>query len=256
FAAQSVTLAGNSDAAGIVLVNATALTGTNAVTVDVSGRANAITVNGGAGADVMIGSAAADTFNGNAGNDSLRFANANFGAGDALDGGTGTDEIRITTAATLTDAQFANKLNIENLVLAADANGQSVTLGTNSQTTGITAVDASLVVTGANSVTLDASGRTTAITLTGGAGADVLIAGSALDTLNGGAGNDSLRFTNANFAANDIVNGGTGTDEIRITTAATITDAQFANKSAVETIALGADAGGQTVTLGLSSQTA
>src|SRR5262249_45635435 len=46
FAGQSVTLGTNSDAAGVVLVNASALSGTNAVTVDVSGRANAITVTG------------------------------------------------------------------------------------------------------------------------------------------------------------------------------------------------------------------
>src|SRR5258705_86128 len=88
----------------------------------------------------MIGSAANGTFSGNGGNDSLRFSNANFATADVLDGGAGLDEIRITTSATISDAQFANKTTIENLVLGADVNGQSVTLGANSQTTGIVTV--------------------------------------------------------------------------------------------------------------------
>src|SRR6185295_9063054 len=134
FAAQSVTLAGASDTAGIVVVDASALTGTNAVTVDVSGRTTtAVTVTGGAGADVMVGSSLTDNFTGNGGNDSFRFANANLAAADVVSGGAGTDEIRMTDAATVVDAQLANKTSIENLVLG-DFASQSVTLAVTSQT--------------------------------------------------------------------------------------------------------------------------
>ena len=254
-AVQSATLAANAQAAGIVTLDATsATTGTSNVTVDASAYTVAIAISTGAGADTITGGAAADNISAGDGNDSILYTNARFVAGETVDGGNGTDEIRITDAATITDAQFANKSNVETLFLAADA-VQSATLAGNSDTAGIVTVDASSAVTATSNITVDAGGRTNAITITTGAGADTITGGAAADNISAGDGNDSIRYTNARFVAGETVNGGNGTDEIRITDAATIADAQFANKTLVETLFLQADAT-QSVTLAGNSDTA
>ena len=254
-AAQSATLAAGAQAAGIVTVDATSATaGTSNVTVDASAYTVAITINTGAGADTITGGAAADNISAGDGNDSIRFTNARFVAGETVDGGNGTDEIRIIDAATITDAQFANKTLVETLFLQADAT-QSVTLAGNSDSAGIVVVDATSAVTGTSNITVDASGRTNAIAISTGAGADTITGGAGLDNISAGDGNDSIRFTNARFVGGETVNGGNGTDEIRITDAANITDAQFANKSNAETLFLAADAT-QSVTLAGNSDTA
>src|SRR6185436_7757732 len=226
--AANLTPGAAAQAAGILTVDASAVT-TQSVTVDATGRTTAITITGGGGNDVMIGGGGADTFTGNGGADSFRYSNANFTAADTVTGGAGVDEIRITDAATVTDAQFANKNTVETIALGADAGGQTVTLGATSQTAGIVTVDASAVVTPANAVTINLSARTTGVTVVGGAGADVITAGSGADNLSGAGGADSFRFLNANFTSADTVAGGAGADEIRITDAATISDAQFTN---------------------------
>src|SRR6185295_11537489 len=252
--AQTVTLGALSQTAGIVTVDASAVTtGANAVTVDLSARTTGVTVVGGAGNDVITAGSGADNLSGGGGADSFRFASANFAATDAVTGGAGVDEIRFSTAATLTDAQFAAKSTVENLVLG-DFAAQSVTLAGNSDAAGIVLVDASALA-GTNAVTVDVSGRaTTAVTVIGGAGADVMVGSSLTDDFTGNAGADSFRFANANFQAADVLAGGTGTDEIRITDAATVVDAQLANKGNIQNLVLGANASGQTITLGARSE--
>lgn len=83
---------------------------------------------------------------------------------------------------------------------------------TNIANTGVTTVDASGVTTNAGNITADfsASTSTAALTLKGGAGADVLTGGLGNDTIEGGAGADTL----IGGAGNDTISGGAGADLI------------------------------------------
>ena|GEM_PF-2732670 len=251
-ATQSVTLAALSDAAGLTTVDATAaVTGTSDVTVDAGGRSNAISISTGAGDDIITGGGGADTIVTGAGTNTINFASANFTSADTVTGGAGTDTLHITDAATVIDADFTLVTSVEGLTLDADAT-QSVTLAALSDAAGLTTVDATAAVTGTSDVTVDAGGRSNAISITTGAGADVITSGGAADTIIAGGGSDTVNFTSVNFTSADTVTGGTGTDTIHITDAATVVDADFTLVTGVEGLTLDADAT-QSVTLaGLS----
>ncbi|MSR12770.1 MAG: hypothetical protein EXR84_13465, partial [Gammaproteobacteria bacterium] len=74
-----------------------------------------------------------------------------------------------------------------------------------------------LSAAGTNNSTVTLSGVTVGVTVTSGAGNDLLTGGSGNDSLTGGAGTDSLvggtgNDTLAGGAGNDVLNGGTGID--------------------------------------------
>lgn len=137
-----------------------------------------ITVQGSAGVDTLTGSASdnGDTFHGNAGADNFVFAAANLTKLDTVDGGVGTDTVKIATGTTV-DADFTNVTNIEALTftgattatLAAEyseSGSATVTLttGTNSLTMDKVTTDQTVVVV-AGTDTIDGSDMTKAMTV-------------------------------------------------------------------------------------------
>jgi Ca2+-binding RTX toxin-like protein len=139
---------------------------------------------------------------------------------------------------------------------------------TNTNNVKITSFDASAVTAIASDVTF-ASANTTAtavVTITGGAGADVLsgnagldtidggagddtiASGAGVDTLTGGAGKDTFQFVTADLVSTDTISGGDGVDDIELTDASTVIDADFTLTTSVETLTMSNFA--HTVTLG------
>lgn len=172
FAGQSLTLGADAKAAGIVTIDASALTGTHAVTIDASGLGAGLTITTGTGADSI----------------SLTSADFTSATHSTIAGGTGSDNITVSTAATITDAAFTSVTGVEKLTLSDFAN--SVVLGSAANTAGIVTVDGSAGTT--HDSTINASAMTHAVSLIGGDGDDSLVGGAGGDTLAGGAGDDTV----------------------------------------------------------------
>jgi Ca2+-binding RTX toxin-like protein len=125
-------------------------------------------------------------------------------ATDTLTASTGTDILNITAAMTVTDAAFTLVTGLENITMGDVA--VTITAGTLAEAAGVVSI-----VTGNAANTVDASGRsTTALTITGGTGADTLTGGAGIDTITGGTGNDII--TGGKGA--DIIVGSGGNDVI------------------------------------------
>lgn len=155
-------------------------------------------------ADNLLGFGVSDTFTTNM---------ASLNTNDSLNGGSADDILKITDGATITDANFtANILGIEIIELTA-GNNHSVTLGTNSQVTGITKINGSSIGV-ANTLTVNTTSRTTVVTVLGGEGADVITSGNLNESISGNGGGDTFNFQVANFNASDTINGGAGTDTL------------------------------------------
>ena len=253
FNAQSVTLGAAANSSGLTTIDASSLTGTNTVNVDLSLKVDGVTVTTGAGADTIIGSQGADSITSNGGNDDFIFAAANFTSADTISAGAGTDEVVISDAALVVDSDFVNITSLEQVRLQ-DFDNQTIILGAGSDAAGLTNVDAS-ALTGSNQVNINASGRTNAVTLVGGAGDDSMSSTASNDDLTGNGGDDDFTFTSANFTSADTISGGGGADEVIVSDAATIIDADFANKTSIENIVL-SDGNGQSVQLAGLSQAA
>jgi Ca2+-binding RTX toxin-like protein len=120
-----------------------------------------VTLNGGAGNDVLTGTPLSDVFTGDVGN-------------DTIDGRGGNDKV--------VETFDVPTVTLTNTGLAAGAAGTDAL-------TSIERVD----LTGGPAATVFDAGAYTAglVTLTGGAGNDILIGGSGNDLLSGGAGDDT-----------------------------------------------------------------
>jgi Ca2+-binding RTX toxin-like protein len=128
----------------------------------VIGTAFSDTITGSAGNDILIGGGGADHLIGGAGNDTVTYETGSTIYGDSASAAAGTDSdtLKLNDAATI-DLSQANQ----------DVSGLSI-------------------VTGFENV--DASGSSTAVTLTGSGGANILIGGSGGGTINAGAGIDTV----------------------------------------------------------------
>lgn len=141
---------------------------------------------GGEGHDTLIGdivgSGTADSLHGGAGNDTLVGEQADA----VLDGGDGTDTLRLAAAFTSTgDAQLDG---VERVVVDV-ATGLAINLTNQTED-------------------LEVVGNNGADTLTGGSGDDTLDGGNGADSLAGGQGNDLVRA----IQTTDTVDGGDGDD--------------------------------------------
>lgn len=205
-------------------------------------NATSETMIGGSGNDTLIGGAANDSITGGAGNDSITggAGNDNISAGDGndvidltfttsdtIDGGSGTDTLTIAAAvAAATD--LTTVTNVETLVVTGANN---ITLAANVSATTFTVSDAG----NASVVTLN-SGYTNATTVnvgdldkvTNNANVELTVAATAANmisgadvTLAGGTGNDTLTLT-ADGSAALLTNGKiTGFETINITPSST-----------------------------------
>jgi hypothetical protein len=133
----------------------------------------------------------------------------------------GIETVNITTTDAGTAANTAATIDTATLVATSatkiTVSGNNGLTLTNTGNTKVTTFDASGVVgngaddTAANlKVTFvsDNSTTTAAVSITGGAGNDVLTGNAAIDTINGGAGNDTI----ASGTGLDVLTGGAGAD--------------------------------------------
>jgi Ca2+-binding RTX toxin-like protein len=232
---------------------------------------------GGGGNDVFYLGTGSDTAYGDAGNDTFHF-DSHFGAGDRIDGGSGTDTLYLSGG--YADANLGHVTGVETVILASGdsyrltASDATVAAG-EKLTVNVSYFDAHhhLQFNG----TAETSGQ---FVLTGGAGNDALTGGGGNDILNGGTGNDVLRGNGgndsltpgtgrdalyggagddsfafgANFDTGDWVDGGSGTDVVYLN--GSYGDISLARVHNVETISLTSGhsytltAGGDTVVAG------
>ena len=152
------------------------------------------------------------------------------------------------TAVTLMDA---SAVSIPAAATTAVANAGKITF-----TSGNVTLTATPTITGGDGPdTLTGSSAAVGETINGGAGADIIEGNTGNDTLNGGAGNDTFNTTGAELTGLDVIDGGAGTDSLVPTDGTTITDAQFAGITNIETLALATNQA-HIVTLGATSKAA
>jgi Ca2+-binding RTX toxin-like protein len=200
-------------------------------------------VNAGSGKDTINFAAGNDQIFGGKDDDSLVYtSSANLTFEDTLAGDLGADTLKLKsgdTAETIEDLDFTNVSSIETLTLnttLVNAKALSVTLAAKAQAAGIRTFTAkgSTAVTGASTLTVDASAYTAAISLTGssdstnfiasslvgGKGADTLDTGTAgiANTLKGGSGNDT--FIISSSAVNDVLQDLSGSDVLIVKSSA------------------------------------
>ena len=225
------TITGSASVGGVTVTPGTA-----------AGIAQSIT--GGAGNDIIDYSsttAAVDqTLIGGAGNDTIKISAATFTDTDTVQGGGGTnDTLEITGNDALTISLPASDTGFETITLSGRTSGAaSITTNAATIADGTTLV----VTTSGGNLTFNASATTGAATgklsVTGGAGDDVLTGTANADTMSGGAGSDTLVggagadsiVGDANNDAirgglgADTLTGGTGADTFQILTGDAITD--------------------------------
>ena len=262
---------------GAGTVDASALTGVNAVSVRVE-----------AGTDGVI------SVIGGAGNDSVTFNGANDGqlaATDAVKLGTGTDTIYITntqTSASTDVTGAASSATLSSLVtgvesvvildLASDQSGgdvtitldnsfratsvtidgsaldagETLTVSVTANATSSTYTTAANIIGGADNDTL--TGSTKADTISGGAGDDSITGGAGIDNLTGGDGNDIFVVATltdfTDLTSVETVTGGAGNaDVLKFTASGTVNSADLLGISGIETISLASTSGTHTVNL-------
>ena len=283
--AQSVTLASAAAGAGITTVNSTTVAASDVVTINASAFANALTVTSGAGIDVIQLGAAGSVVNSGDGADTVTVGadnagvnNDNLNTGNGADlillsdaqltshltvaAGAGVDTLRLTTDASLVDADLAQLTGLEVVQLFADAgdNAQSVTLAANAASAGITAVDASTA--GANDVIdLDASAFGNGLSVVTGNANDIIVLGSggslvsagggtntvtvgaANDSITTGSGNDLFKVADSELSAQLTLAANGGSDTLEVTSDASVADGSLAGLAGIEILKLSANAG-------------
>ena len=146
----------------------------------------------------------------------INFSATNGFANAAAVNAAGVETIKIvtddtdTTAATTAFTGLLNVAAAKSIVVSGDAGFNF----TGSTLTAVTSVDGSgLTASGAGGALTVTTIATTGVTVTGGAGNDVIVGSSAagkVDTLTGGAGNDNI----TGGAGNDVISGGDGNDTL------------------------------------------
>ncbi|MDP2847477.1 MAG: FecR domain-containing protein, partial [Humidesulfovibrio sp.] len=220
-------------------IDGRALTGTNALTFEVSdtgasftyeifggngadslcGGDNADTISGGAGNDTLEGGAGADDLTGGAGNDTFEMGST-LTRDDNIDGGTGLDTLRFTQQDQANDDELYDLQGVTGVEIIKL--GDAITKLWISGDTGCGDLSDNLDaghnyltidgrdLTGTNALTFEVSDTGASFTyeIFGGNGADSLCGGDNADTISGGAGDDTL-FGDAGA---DILTGGDGAD--------------------------------------------
>ena len=176
-----------------------------------------VTLTGGYGDDLLTGGAANDSLEGGAGNDVL-----GGGAGlDTLKGGLDND---LLTGSAGVDSLLGED-GVDRVVEAGNFNftltdASLTSSGTGGSVDALDSIETAQLTGGSGANTLDASGfHQGSVTLSGGAGKDILIGSASNDSLNGGSDDDQLRGGAGNDsltgeAGKDTFDGGTDTDRV------------------------------------------
>jgi Ca2+-binding RTX toxin-like protein len=226
----------------------------------------------GTGTDTLLGEDGNDTLVaeaigaasllGGVDNDSFLFADGTQLANNTVVGGSGTDTLVLTAAATVTDAQLANVREVE-VIQASSLAGNSITVGTNAlaQAGGVLSLFG-----GCSSDILSAAGMTSGniwiqSDSVGGSSTqgDTLVAGTGTSraTLVGNTSASATNYFQISAAAllgnNSIVGGASSTDYLQITTnGQVLSDASFAQVSGLDGLIL--TGGANTITLGATAE--
>jgi Ca2+-binding RTX toxin-like protein len=265
-----------------VNIDASALTGVNAINVSstdfngndsMTGGAGVDTINAGSGDDTIKGNAGADNLSGGAGNDLfIVSAAADFAAGETISGGAGADDVlRLYAADTYGVTKFSSTFTgVEHVNLNDDtaaftltfadgafvnATNNTITVESVDTTFGVF-VDASAVTTATYEIAVLDTGASLDgnDTLIGGAGADTFEGGLGTDSITGNGGADSILAGDGNDTVvadqNDVLlDGGNDNDLLKIgANFADTSDAQIINFENVELTANG-------LTVSLNAQT-
>ncbi|MCC6658624.1 MAG: calcium-binding protein, partial [Rhodocyclaceae bacterium] len=146
--------------------------------------------------------------------------------------GAGTLDISSVAAigVTMTVAQhngFTTNIN-------ANGGDDTITLSSTGTLTADADIKTYVLDNGTNSITLSATSQ----------------------NVTGGTGADSIRMSDAILNSTGTLDGNGGTDEIRIMDAATVDGTEFGSVSEIETLALGFNASGQSITVGTGAGSA
>jgi len=219
---------------GTLTVDASALTNTKAdltfTSNDTGDSVATINVTSGAGADTITAGTEKSNFSAGAGDDTFSFATANLTLTDTIAGGAGTDDIIMSDAATIVDADFTNVTGVETLNATAGAN--TITLGSLADAAGIVTINAhsgsaDTVTVGAgfdNALSIDVNAGDDSIDASASAAAITIVAAlteiTTDDTLKGGTGaNDVINLTAADSETASFGTNFTGFETITVTAA-------------------------------------
>ena len=183
-----------------------------------TGGAGNDTLAGGDGDDTLVGSEGRDELTGGAGNDTFVFARATDIDGDLITDFATGDRIDISglSASFLGTAPLSQRFGSGVAVNYVNSgSGAFATTDLQFDVDGDGVADRVIRLAGTHALAADPSNsgvlvRVTAISATGGDGADTLAGGAASDTLTGGAGNDRLD----GLGGADFLSGGTGDDTL------------------------------------------
>ncbi|MFP1631704.1 M10 family metallopeptidase C-terminal domain-containing protein [Zhengella sp. ZM62] len=177
---------------------------------------------GGAGNDILVdGSGGNDEFYGGDGDDRIDLT-YNYGGSGIVDGGTGTDKLRLYTTIDLRTFTLSSVEVLEFWI----GGGTTLTVGASQLASGVTTLAAynpynaaaGLFVMMDGATQADLSGLTlsgfgiegSSITITGDADAETIAGSSIADSIYGGDGGDTL----SGGLGNDVIDGGLGDDTI------------------------------------------
>lgn len=254
--------------------------GGGADTVDLTGYSGVTTIYGGIGVvdpsdgnDTIIAGTGNTLIYANGGDDSITAAVANAQPMQIY-GGAGNDKFNINnlgTSASTTIYDFGNGTDILQTTLtsgsAADivvtrnsggtilqgGGGESIVLSGytgNFSATNLVISGGSRFLTNFNANAASLTGSDFNDQIFAGNNGDTVVAGNGNDRIYGGAGNDTFSFKPLYFNQNDTVSGGAGTDILLMSdNSGPISDAFFANKTSIETLALTGDYTGLPITL-------
>ncbi|WP_247893084.1 Calx-beta domain-containing protein [Azospirillum baldaniorum] len=202
-----------------------------------TGGAGGDTLSGGDGDDTLVGSEGRDELTGGAGNDTFVFARATDIDGDLITDFATGDRIDISglSASFLGTTPLSQRFGSGVAVNYVNSGtGAFATTDLQFDIDGDGVADRVIHLAGTHALAADPSNsgvlvRVTAISATGGDGADTLTGGAASDTLTGGAGDDRLDGlggadflyggagddTLAGGAGEDVLSGGEGNDTFR-----------------------------------------
>ena len=219
--------------AGIVSVSGS----TGADTIAYVGT-TAITFTGGSGADnfTVSGVTSASTFSGGDANDTFTFETIGQLALASVDGGAGSNSVVFSGGVSATDANF-NRIAAGTVqALTVTGSASSIIVGSNAIAAGITTISG-----GTANDTIIANYGTTAVTLSGGGGADTFGGGVAAGT---NSSNVTYSFAGmTNYTGSTIFANAAGTNVLAFAEGVTFEDANFTNSSSIQTLALNGTAG-------------
>jgi Ca2+-binding RTX toxin-like protein len=169
--------------------------------VSITGSSSVNTITGGSGNDTIDGNGGADVISAGGGNDTVTY----HGTEASIDGGTGTNALVLSAAATV------------NLANGDQTSGDSTAVS-NFQNVDGSALSSALSITGS-------AGNNT---LTGGSGNDTISGGGGTDHLFGNGGDDIFIIDHSSLAAGSTIDGGSGNNTVNISAnSGTVSDTEL-----------------------------